>query len=59
VPHLHWHVIARHADDRHFPDPIGAAARRNGRANEAGRRAAVPDARLAEALGALLARPRS
>ncbi len=22
VPHLHWHVIARFADDRHFPQPI-------------------------------------
>jgi diadenosine tetraphosphate (Ap4A) HIT family hydrolase len=59
VPHLHWHVIARHVDDRHFPDPIWAAARRNGRTDEAGQRAAVTDARLADALGALLARPRS
>lgn len=22
VPHLHWHVIARYRDDRHFPQPI-------------------------------------
>jgi len=22
VPHLHWHVIPRFADDRHFPNPI-------------------------------------
>lgn len=28
VPHLHWHVIPRFAADRHFPDPIWAAARR-------------------------------
>ncbi len=28
VPHLHWHVIARYAGDRHFPDPIWAAPRR-------------------------------
>ena len=30
VPHLHWHVIPRFADDRHFPDPVWAAARRAG-----------------------------
>ena len=24
VPHLHWHVIPRHGDDRHFPRPIWA-----------------------------------
>jgi diadenosine tetraphosphate (Ap4A) HIT family hydrolase len=28
VPHLHWHVIARFADDTHFPDPVWALARR-------------------------------
>ncbi len=30
VPHLHWHVIARFADDAHFPDPVWAARRRDG-----------------------------
>lgn len=25
VPHLHWHVIARFADDSHFPAPVWAA----------------------------------
>lgn len=25
VPHLHWHVIPRFADDPHFPDAIWAA----------------------------------
>lgn len=30
VPHLHWHVIPRWRDDRHFPDPIWAAPRRDG-----------------------------
>ena len=28
VPHLHWHVIPRYADDAHFPAPIWASARR-------------------------------
>lgn len=30
VPHLHWHVIPRFVDDRHFPDPVWAGARRGG-----------------------------
>lgn len=28
VPHLHWHVLARFANDAHFPDPIWASRRR-------------------------------
>lgn len=56
VPHLHWHVIARHADDRTFPEPIWAAPRREGRA-PGEERAAVPDARLGTSLMTLLARP--
>lgn len=31
VPHLHWHVIPRFEDDRHFPDPIWAVPRRRWR----------------------------
>ncbi len=30
VAHLHWHVIARFADDRHFPGSIWSEARRAG-----------------------------
>ena len=33
VPHLHWHVIPRFADDRHFPDAVWAAPRRDGAAH--------------------------
>lgn len=28
VPHLHWHVIPRFEDDRHFPNPIWGEAKR-------------------------------
>jgi diadenosine tetraphosphate (Ap4A) HIT family hydrolase len=27
VPHLHWHVIPRFRDDRHFPDAVWAPPR--------------------------------
>jgi diadenosine tetraphosphate (Ap4A) HIT family hydrolase len=30
VPHLHWHVIPRFADDAHFPDPVWATRWRDG-----------------------------
>ena len=29
TPHLHWHVIPRFSDDKHFPNPIWGAARRD------------------------------
>ena len=33
VPHLHWHVIPRWHDDRHFPQPVwGAPAGRDSQA---------------------------
>lgn len=28
VPHLHWHVIPRFRDDKHFPNPIWGEAQR-------------------------------
>ncbi len=28
TPHVHWHVVPRFRDDRHFPAPIWAAPRR-------------------------------
>ncbi|MBP7582024.1 MAG: HIT family protein [Vogesella sp.] len=30
VPHLHWHVIPRFADDKHFPQPLWGQAQRDG-----------------------------
>jgi diadenosine tetraphosphate (Ap4A) HIT family hydrolase len=47
TPHVHWHVIPRFADDRHFPGPIWAAPQRAG---------AAPAERIerARALAALL-----
>ena len=38
VPHLHWHVIARFADDTHFPGSVWAPAQRQA---DAARQAAV------------------
>ena len=46
VPHVHWHVIPRFADDAHFPDAIWAAPRRAGQRHGA----AKLEERLAEAL---------
>ena len=28
VPHLHWHVIPRYCDDRHFPNPVWGPEKR-------------------------------
>lgn len=56
VAHLHWHVIARHANDRHFPDPIWAAPRRPAATDDTVR-PAVSDAQLGTRLALLLARP--
>lgn len=31
TPHLHWHVIPRYIDDKHFPNPIWATPARGTR----------------------------
>lgn len=47
VPHLHWHVVPRFADDAHFPQPIWGARQRDPDAQKlAARRALLP--KLAE-----------
>ncbi len=32
VPHLHWHVIPRYTDDRHFPAPVWGQPQRESQA---------------------------
>jgi diadenosine tetraphosphate (Ap4A) HIT family hydrolase len=51
TPHVHWHVVPRFRDDRHFPNPIWAAPQRDGavpaeRVERAGALAAALAARL-------------
>ncbi len=44
VPHLHWHVIPRYADDAHFPNPVWTEAVRQTEAGIlAARRALLPE----------------
>ena len=33
TPHVHWHVVPRFRDDRHFPGPIWAAPKRDRASN--------------------------
>jgi diadenosine tetraphosphate (Ap4A) HIT family hydrolase len=48
VPHLHWHVIPRFADDAHFPQTVwGARQREPAAAVLAARRACLPALRAA------------
>ncbi len=53
VPHVHWHIIARFSDDRHFPNPIWGEPKRqacsNGHMRRQNRAASLP-ASLALAL---------
>lgn len=53
VPHLHWHVIPRFSDDRHFPEPVWGREQRAGTVRDG------PDARTlaTEIEHALVGRP--
>lgn len=46
VPHVHWHIIPRWQDDRHFPEPVWGKVQREG----GGSRPQVSDSELAQAL---------
>lgn len=48
IPHLHWHVIPRFADDAHYPDPVWATRKRDAR--KSGEDRAVLIERLTRAL---------
>ena len=50
VPHIHWHVIPRSAEDPHFPDPSWGPARRPAPSG----RPEVSDAAIAAKLAELL-----
>ena len=53
TPHVHWHVIPRFRDDRHFPGPIWAPPKRDAAVSrERTERAAGIAAALIKKLGA-------
>lgn len=51
VPHLHWHVIPRFTDDRHFPESVWGVPQRDGV-----RRTAPDPQAIARAIDATLGR---
>ena len=52
TPHVHWHVVPRFSDDRHFPTPIWAAPKREPKVpKERVERAAGISAAIRERLG--------
>lgn len=52
TPHVHWHVIPRFRDDRHFPGPVWAQPKRERTAHaEREARAAALPAAIARRLG--------
>ena len=50
VPHVHWHIIPRWSDDRHFPEPVWGAVQRDGVVN----RPRVSNEQMAQALSRAL-----
>ncbi len=50
VPHVHWHVIPRFADDPHFPQPIWGERQRPGKATRTGTDPAALAIAIAEEL---------
>ncbi|MBS1141501.1 MAG: Histidine triad protein [Proteobacteria bacterium] len=52
VPHIHWHIIPRWGDDRHFPEPVWGAVRRDG----VTQRPVVSNEEMTRVLGRVLAK---